>query len=229
MALIDKFSNFIKSSGASPRMSREEAGKAHLDNGGILKTDGDRLIFPDKNRIISQLEETAMRKDNLTAQLRFWQRQYRPLAGNVLEYAYTATDPLFWEHMFKMSTERKYKDSFKKVDLPIKYMREEKYRKVIKAFVRDEQYRKNLVSAKTSIVGKSGDSIKSAAEKGKEFKRKIIEEKIKKIKHERDYFLEREAVLLALLDWSLGHEIKQEGPVEEQKGSELKEDGQEKD
>ena len=210
-------------------MPREQAREAYLADGGIIRVDGERLIFPDKSRIMSQLEETTVRKESLTAQLRFWQRQHRPLAGGALEYAYAAADPLFWEHLFRMSTEKDYRKAFEKVDLPVKYMREEKYRKIIKAFVRDKQYRKNLVSAKTSIVGKSGDSIKGAAEKGKEFKRKIIGDKIKAIREERSYFLQRESVLKALLDWSLGNEVKQEGPVEENKGGELQKDGQEED
>jgi hypothetical protein len=204
MAVIERVSEFIK----SPKLSREEAGRLYQEGGGILKADGDRLIFPDKNGLITQLEDAMVKRYNLTTQLRFWNRQYRGLASdNVLEDALRLADPLFWEHLLRLNMERDYRTSFEKVELPMKYMREEKYRRIIHTFIRDKEYRKRLVKAKTSKIGQKSTSIKENAEKGKEFRRKIVREKLEKLKEGRAEISRKILVLEALLGWSLSNQV----------------------
>jgi len=207
MALIERVSEFIKSPKISPKLSREEASKIYLESGGILKAEGERLVFPDQNRLVSQLEDAMVRRYSLTAQIRFWNRQYRSLASeNILEDALRLTDPLFWEHLLKLNTERDYRTSFEKVDLPMKYMREEKYRKIIRTFVKDKEYRKRLVKAKTSRIGRL-TSIKETAEKGKDFRRKIVKDKLDRLNGEREEVSRKILVLESLLEWSLGNKV----------------------
>ncbi len=209
MAIIDKVSEFIKA--PRPRLSREEACKLYQDSGGILRTEGEKLLFPDSERLVTQLSETVLRRDNLTSQLRFWQRQHRGVAsGNVLEDALRVTDPLFWEHLIKFSTEKDYRRSFGKVDLPMKYLNDEKYRRIIRTFIRDESYRKRLVKAKTGVLGQSGDTIKESADKKRDFKRKIVGDKVEKLKKERAEVAEKIRMLEALLEWSSGSQAEEE-------------------
>jgi hypothetical protein len=222
MALIDRFSGFIK----TPRFSKEEASKLYCEQGGIIRTEGDRLIFPGQDRLIDQLAELNLRIGGLTTQIRFWHRQSRGLAPkNFVDRALVATDPLFWQHLLKMGTEKDYRLSFETVELPIKYMREEKYRKIVHAFVNDKTYRKRLVKAKTSVISKG--SIKEDAEKGKELKRKITDSKLGKLREERDKLLEKGAVLEALLEWSLGCKVEKERPAGGEEGDQLEESGDE--
>ena len=209
MTVIDKVSEFIKAPGA--RLSREEACRLYHESGGILKIEKDRLLFPDAERLVSQLSEAMARKDDLTAQLRFWQRQHRTIApGNMLEEAMRVTDPLFWEHMIKFTTEADYRRSFEKVDLPMKYLNDEKYRKIIRTFIRDESYRKRLVKAKTGVLSQSGDTIKESAEKNRDFKRKIIGGKVEKLKKERTELADKIRVLEVLLEWCSGRQAEEE-------------------
>ena len=209
MAVIDKISEFIKAPRA--RLSREEACRLYRESGGILKIENDRLLFPGPERLVSQLSEAMVRRDGLTAQLRFWQRQHRTIApGNMLEEAMRITDPLFWEHTIKFTTEADYRQSFEKVDLPMKYLNDEKYRKIIRTFIRDESYRKRLVKAKTGVLGLSGDTITESAEKKRDFKRKIVVGKVEKLKKERDELAERIRVLETLLDWQSRSQAKEE-------------------
>jgi len=209
MAVIDKVSEFIKAPRA--RLSREEACRLYRESGGILKIENDRLLFPGPERLVSQLSEAMTRRDGLTAQLRFWQRQHRTIApGNMLEEAMRITDPLFWEHMIKFTTEADYRQSFEKVDLPMKYLNDEKYRKIIRTFVRDESYRKRLVKAKTGLLGLSGDTITESAEKKRDFKRKIVGDKVERLKKERTQLADRIKMLEVLLEWCSGSQAEEE-------------------
>jgi len=208
MALIERVSEFIKSPKISPKLSREEASKIYLESGGILKAEEERLVFPDQNRLVTQLEDAMVRRYSLTAQIRFWNRQYRSLASeNMLEDALRLTDPLFWEHLLKLNTEKGYRTSFEKVDLPMKYMREEKYRKIIRTFVKDKEYRKRLVKAKTSRISQGSATIKETAEKGKDFRRKIVKDKLDRLNGEREEVSRKILVLESLLEWSLGNKV----------------------
>lgn len=211
MALIDTIQDFIKS--PRSKLTAEEARKIYSEAGGIIKTDGDRLIFPNEERIVSQMSEAMVRKNDLTMQIRFWQRHHRNLVSdNVLDDAIRVTDPLFWEHLMKLAMEKDYRQSFEKVDLPMKYMRDEKYRRIIKAFVRDKEYRKKLVKAKTGILGKSSDTIKESADKKRDFKRKMVKEKLDRLLEEREKISKRVAVLEAMLEWQLG-KVEEERPA----------------
>jgi hypothetical protein len=209
MTVIDKVSEFIKAPGA--RLSREEACRLYRESGGILKISDERLLFPDSGRLISQLSEAMVRRDGLTAQLRFWQRQHRTIApGNMLEEAMRVTDPLFWEHLIKFGTQKDYRQSFDKVDLPMKYLNDEKYRKIIRTFIRDESYRKRLVKAKTGVLSLSSDTIKESAEKNRDFKRKIVGDKVERLKKERAGLADRIRVLEVLLEWCSGSQAEEE-------------------
>jgi hypothetical protein len=206
MALIDRLPDFIK----SPRhgLSQEDAGSLYREQGGILKTYQDRLVFPDSERLVDQLAEAMLRKTSLTGQIRFWHRQHRQSApGNVLDDVARVTDVLYWEHLLKLAMEKEYRESFEKVDLPIKRMKEERYRRVIEQFVRDEAYRNRLASAKTGIIGKASGSMNESAEKNKQFRRNIVDGKLERLKEERDKVLERIKVLEALLRWSLRSKV----------------------
>jgi hypothetical protein len=210
MAIIDKFSEFINAS--RPRLSLEEACRLYEKSGGILKLKDGRLLFPDQERLITQLSEATLRKDNLTSQLRFWQRQHRALvSGNLLDEMAKVTDPLFWEHLVKFSIERDYRTSFEKVDLPMKYMNDDRYRSIIRAFIRDEDYRKRLVKAKTGLL--KGATIKESAEKNRDFKRRIIEDKLERLRKEKEELSDRIRVLETLLEWSSGNHVGEEGLV----------------
>jgi len=214
MALIDTIQDFIKS--PRSRLTIEEATKLYSEAGGIIKTDGDRLIFPDEERIVRQMSEALVRKNDLTMQIRFWQRHHRTLASdNVLDDAIRVTDPLFWEHLMKLAMEKDYRQSFEKVDLPMKYMRDEKYRRIIKAFVRDKEYRKKLVKAKTGFLGKASDSIAESADKKRDFKRKMVRDKLDRLLGEREKVSKRVAILEALLEWQLG-KVEEERPASDQ-------------
>ncbi len=213
MALIDTIQDFIKSSRS--KLTMEEARKLYSEAGGIIKMEGDRLVFPDEERLVSQMSEALVRKNDLTMQIRFWQRHHRTLVSdNVLDDAVRVTDPLFWEHLMRLAMEKDYRQSFEKVDLPMKYMRDEKYRRIIKAFVRDKEYRKKLVKAKTGFLGKASDTMKESADKNRDFKRKIVSEKLGKLLEEREKVSKRITVLEAMLEWQLA-EIEEERPVED--------------
>ena len=211
MALIDKLPDFIKSSRFTRKLAIDEACRAYSGNGGILRTEKGRLIFPDKDRLIEQMTETAMRKDSLTEQIRFWHRLHRDTASsNTLTEVARLTDPLYWEHMLKMATEKDYRDAFEKVALPMRHMSDNKYRKIVETFVNNPDYRRRLVEAKTSEMGRAGDTIKESADKNLEFKKKIIEGKLEKLKEERMKVADKLQMLDVLLKWSLEGEIKEE-------------------
>ncbi len=116
--------------------------------------------------------------------------------------------------LLKLAMEKDYRQSSEKVDLPMKYMRDEKYRRIIKAFVRDKEYRKKLVKAKTGFLSKSSDTIKESADKNRDFKRKIVRDKLGRLLEEREKVSKRINVLEAMLEWQLG-KVEEERPVED--------------
>jgi len=215
MALIDRLPDFIKSSRFTRKLSIDEACRAYSGSGGILRTENGRLVFPGKDRLVEQMTETAMRRDSLTEQIRFWHRLHRDTASsNALTEVARLTDPLYWEHMLKMATEKDYRDAFEKVALPMRHMSDNKYRKIVETFVNNSDYRRRLVEAKTSEIGLVGDTIKESADKKLEFKRKIIGEKLEKLKKERVKVTDKLQMLDVLLKWSLEREIEDERPAE---------------
>jgi hypothetical protein len=210
MAVLGRFSDFIKSipSGwGAGYPTREEAVKIYLSTGGLLKMDHSsakepRILYPDARRINAQLRDIEHKKEYYAEQLRFWERTDRSLnSGSIVSGMQAIADPLYWEHLVKFAVSQDYKKAFKTVQPPIDKMRDRKWRRMMRMFLRSPEYRERLVEARTSILGRKRGPIRKTAEKADTFKKEVVAERIAKLRKERDTLVRKGKALKVLLEW----------------------------
>lgn len=202
MDVLGRFSDFKKITQEN-NFSREKAVEKYLADGGVLKFEGHKLIYPDRARIQRQLDSVSKKRDYLNGLIKeLEKRQSAHEYDSTFKVFGRVFDPLYWEHMYKMHSNDEYKNSFEKVQPPIERMKDVRWRGVVKMFVQSEDYRERLVEAKTGIIGKNSGTIRDSVEKTLDSNRKMMQSRLDKLKKEKKIFDERVKVLKALKTWA---------------------------
>ncbi|NYZ79954.1 hypothetical protein H0N95_01740 [Candidatus Micrarchaeota archaeon] len=182
-------------------VSREKAIELYLSDGGIIKYDGYKIIYPDKQRLASQLDEVNKKYAYLNSIISELQRHVKSYEyDSTMKTAARVVDPVFWEHLYKMRTDDDYRVAFDKVQPPIERMRDERWKSVVRMFVQDKEYRDRLVEAKTSVIS-SNHSMKDELEKNLESSKSLVKLRLQKLKKERVYFEEKITLLKAMHEY----------------------------
>ena len=182
-------------------VSREKAIELYLSDGGVIKYDGDRIVYPNKGRLLVQVEAAEKKYNYLNAII-------NELQAHAKGYEYDSTfktiarvaDPVFWEHQYKVRTDDDYRVAFDKVQPPIERMRDERWKNVVRMFVQDKEYRERLVEAKTSVISTS-HSMKDELEKNLASSRSLVKSRLQKLKNERIYFEEKITLLKSMMEY----------------------------
>lgn len=212
--ILDKFSEFKK---ALPNMnlnsrdstdSLEEAVKTYVKLGGIVKIDNidsetPKLIYPGKKRIETQIELAEKHLDYLNSQIQGFKKRQRHLSyDSFFSGALRFTDLLFWEHILKQSIDADYRKTVKIVEPPIERMKDPKWRKMVKMFVKSKEYRDRLLEARTSPLGKKRATVKRFIQENLEYSRNLMDRRIKKISKEKEKFEKKLKTFYALQKWT---------------------------
>ncbi|RLG21976.1 hypothetical protein DRN74_01020 [Candidatus Micrarchaeota archaeon] len=209
MRIIGSASEYKKYVAEEWRKRNQDLDKAittYLEMGGVLKLNGQdntELIYPNKRRILYQIEEIKKKRTYIDKQLRFFERKRRSfITNNFFTNASRFIDPLYWQHILKINLDKEYRKSVDIVDPPITLMRDKKWRKMIKMFVNNAEYRERLKEARTSIIGKRRSSVRENAEKSIRNNIEAIDARIKQLREERRKFSRRLRALNTLLSWA---------------------------
>ncbi|MEM0372277.1 MAG: hypothetical protein QXO69_00320 [archaeon] len=182
-------------------ISREKAIELYLADGGVIKYEGDRIVYPDKKRLMSQLESAEKKYSYLSSVISELEKHSKNYNyDSALKTISRAFDPVYWEHQYRKRTDEDYRTAFEKVQPPIERMHEERWKNVVRMFVQDKEYRDRLVEAKTSVISTS-PSMKDEVAKNLAVTRELINARLKKLRKERSYFEEKITLLRAMMEY----------------------------
>lgn len=188
MDILGRFSDLKKITSITD-LPRQKAIEEYLADGGVLKFEKDKLIYPDKERIKSQLDSAIQKRDYLNSVIRELKKRHNEFEyDSVAKKVTRVFDPLYWEHLSKMYRDEEYKVAFEKVEPPIGRIKDPKYRGIVKMFVKDDEYRKRMLEAKTSIIGENSGTVRESIEKNLESSRKMMSARLEKVRKERKIF-----------------------------------------
>ena len=183
-----------------PELTREEASTIYLRHGGVLKIEEDRLLYPDKKRVDQQLllaEKKLSYLEPLISELE--KRKSNLSTYNILNAVKRGSDSLCWKHYYRKIIKEEYRKSSGIVVPPIHRINEEKYRKIMKQFLENENYRKNMYEAKTSIINEG--TLSESIEKNINESRKLVDLRLNKLRKEKAVAFEKKRALMVFLDW----------------------------
>ena len=145
---------------------RADALKKYFARGGVVsavkKSNNvwPKLIYPSPLRVKSQLKELQDLKDYFAKKRSEWDKRLKDAKSyHSRQHVLKFSEPLYWKHVAKTLTDSDYRSDFEKVKLPVHLVADLKWKPMVRMFVEDLDYRKNLTeTVQESIVYKKGRS-----------------------------------------------------------------------
>jgi len=165
---------------------RATALKQYLSNGAVIRVsekanDWPVLIYPTPSKIERDVAGMNETRRLLQSRHSDWKRKY----SEAQRYDFTQNlkkfkEKLYWQHVYRIATDKDYRQDAETVKLPAHLVSDPRWKPMVKMFVKDLEYRKQLTeTVKTSIVYKKDKKVAKFADDLKTFR---IEEAGKKIK-----------------------------------------------
>ncbi len=187
---------------------RKKALETYFKYKGIIKifpssNPWPKLIYPEGKILDKKLEDLKVKKNLYSKKLSSWKKRY----SSAERYHQTnqikkIKEPLYWKHLSKLAVDQDYRSDFKKVNLPVHLVADNKWRPMVKMFVNDIEYRKQLVeTVNTSIVYKKDKRVAKYADDLKDFRMEASSKKIKEIEKKLEAANEIQKALIELKKW----------------------------
>lgn len=190
--IISNFAAFSKKlpKGLDAEKYAERLGaiKHYLSKGGVISTapageDFPRLIYPSRLRIKNQIAEAQELRQHYHKRLVNWRQKLQDAqAYFVLHNIKKLKEPLYWKHMAKYLSDKSYREDADKVKLPVHLVADNRWKPMVKMFVNDADYRKQLtLTVGESIVYAKDKKVAKYAEILQEFRSEQSNRKIEEL------------------------------------------------
>jgi anion-transporting ArsA/GET3 family ATPase len=187
---------------------RKEAMNAYFKYKGIIRAyESDKawpkLTYPNYFVLEKKTKELKEKKDLFEKNLNSWKKRFKQAKNyHKNNQVKKIKDPLYWKHKAKILTDKDYRKDVETVNLPVHLVGDAKWKPMIKMFVNDLEYRKQLTeTVRESIIYKKNKKVAQYADDLKDFRMgtsnkqiEILEKKIEKAK-------ELETALKELMKW----------------------------
>lgn len=157
--IISSFDEFEKRFDFPEKDERAVALRKYFGRGGVIsalptKKPWPRLVYPSPPRLQAQVEELKHRKQLFVKKEADWKKKLEEAKNyHTKHHILKLSEPIYWKHISKMLTDKEYKADAEAVGLPAHLTADPRYKPMVKMFLEDMEYRKNLVeTVQKSIV-----------------------------------------------------------------------------
>lgn len=185
-SIISSWKSFEERFGAPIDAKRISALKFYFWNGGVINAvkhgnaKWPKLIYPSQKRVDEQVKELENLRDELSKKEKEWKEKLSDAKSyhtrhQILKFS----DPLYWKHTAKALSDKEYKKDAQAVGLPVHLVADKKWKPMVRMFMEDLEYRKNLVeTVQTSIVYKKDRRVAKYADEIQSFRSEISTSKL---------------------------------------------------
>jgi len=191
--IISSISIFDERFQVSKEEARYSALKKYFSRGGVISAvksnkQWPKLVYPSPLRVDAQLKELFVLKENYSKKIGDWKKKLqRAKSYHSRHQLLKFSEPLYWQHVAKNLADSDYREDSAKVKLPVHLVADPKWKPMIRMFVNDLEYRKNLVeTVQNSIVYKKDKTVAKYADVLQDFRSEISESKIKDLQKKLD-------------------------------------------
>ncbi|MCX6798678.1 MAG: hypothetical protein NTW59_01110 [Candidatus Diapherotrites archaeon] len=131
--------------------ARIGAAKHYLGKGGVLhvvqsKGDWPKLLYPNKANLKRKIDEMRFLREQYAKRLDGWQRKHGDAKSyHLVHNVKKLKEPLYWQHMARYAIDPDYRNDSDKVKMPAHLVADKRWKPMIKMFVTNIEYRKQLV------------------------------------------------------------------------------------
>jgi len=170
--VIASLKDFDKSFPKCPKEGeRRVALMRYFSIGGVIKAhespnEWPKITYPSVEVIHKKIEELNERKKMYKEKLGGWKKSKNAASMyHQINQVKKLKEPLYWKHMAKMASDPDYRKDSETVHLPAHLVADKKWKPMVKMFVNDLEYRKQLSeTVKTSIVYKKDKKVAKYAD-----------------------------------------------------------------
>jgi len=188
---------------------RIEAVKVYLSAGGVIKIydsekEWPKLAYPSYFVLDKKMKELKEKKDIYEKNLNTWNKQHKSASSyHKKNQIKKLKDPLFWKHKTKMAFDSDYRKDANSVKLPVHLVGDPKWKPMVKMFVNDLDYRKQLAeTVDKSIVYRKSKRVAQYADDLKDFRIDVSDKQIKELTKKISKLDEIEVALRELQKWA---------------------------
>ena len=210
--VISNIDTFYKGFPKTPKSGeRKEALARYFAIGGVVKVaEGEnekewpKLVYPTNQVIESKIKDAQGKKKIHTEHLNDWKKKYSSASNYHSNHQIKKLkEPLYWKHMAKMATDPDYRKDAESVKLPAHLVADKKWQPMVKMFVNDLEYRKQLSeTVKTSIIYKKNRKVAKYADELKDFRMETSDKQVQLLEKKIDDLALTEKALKEIQKWS---------------------------
>jgi len=181
--VLSKKVNFSK----NQHTERQEALKHYFSRGGIIRVNIEKqkqwpgLVYPTKLRLRALIRQREVLKANYLKKTRDWEKKLKDAEFyGIMHSVKRFSSPLYWKHKTKMISDSDYRKDAEKVDLPLHLVSDPRWQPMIRMFIEDLEYRKQLTeTVENSIVYKKDKKLAKYATELQTFRKTESNRKLK--------------------------------------------------
>jgi len=192
-----------------PKDERYDALEKYFSRGGVISTVNSsktwpKLTYPSPLRVDVQIKELEELKAVYVKKVKDWQDKLsKAKSYHQRHQLLKFSEPLYWKHVAKQITDPDYRNDSKDVSLPVHLVADPKWKPMVKMFVSDLEYRKNLVeTVQNSVVYKNDKKVGKYADVLQDFRSEISTSKIDELSKKVDKLDEEIKSLQMIKKWA---------------------------
>jgi hypothetical protein len=207
--IITNTKDFYSEYKDSPKTGeRRKALEQYFSTGGVIRTGNGKpwpkLIYPSSAVLETKLNQIRERKAIFARKMLDWRAKlFVSSLYHEINHMKKIIDPVYWKHLTKIATDKDYSADFKSVKLPVHLVGDKKWKPMVKMFVDDIEYRKQLVeTVTTSIIYKKDKKVAKYADDLKDFRVGASEKQIEELKDRIEELEKEEQSINELKKWA---------------------------
>jgi len=188
---------------------RRQALEKYFAINGVIKAhegakEWPKLSYPNNQVLDSKLKEIKEKKKIYSTKLGEWKGKHLSAAMyHQVNQVKKFKEPLYWKHVAKTVIDPDYRKDAESVKLPAHLVSDKKWQPMVKMFVNDIEYRKQLTeTVNTSIVYKNNKKVAQFADDLQGFRMEASDKQVKDLDEKIAELNETEKALKEMQKWA---------------------------
>ncbi len=205
---MEKFKKKFKHS-LKENASRASALEHYFSSGGIVRVEypegrAPSLVYPTKLRLRRLIKEKQSSLSELQERKARWEKKLKEAQlYNLMHGLRKFSQPLYWQHVSKSALDKDYRENAAKVGLPVHLVSDKRWQPMIRMFVHDEDYRRQLTeTVQNSIVYKKDKKVARYAKDLQLFRQTESARKLAELGKKISSLREDVSTLRELMKWA---------------------------
>ena len=185
----------------------------YFGDGGVISvkangSDWPTLVYPSKQRLETQIDSLSSLKSRFEKEKAVWEKKLiEEKLYHFRNNVYKFSEPVYWKHLFKILTNFEYKHDAGEVSLPAHLISDKRWKPMIKMFVDNIEYRKQLVeTVQQGIVYKDDKRVGRYANDLRDFRIDVSAKKISELTKKVQTLDEQINSLKQIMGWAKAKE-----------------------